>query len=282
MTSPLEIPPHVKTFLFLSASLVMLPATTAGAEPPASPAANVQQTIAHRGASTERPENTLAALRRAIRAGATATEVDVRTSADNELVLLHDATLDRTSSGTGPISEASLAELQQLDAGSWFDSRYRKQTIPTLRQALVVCRGRIDILLDLKGTGEDYVTRVIGEVKRYGDPGRTIIGVRSVEQARMFRTRLPAARQLGLVPGPEAIEPFVEAGVETIRLWPRWLSDTGLVQRVRNAGATLHLNGTDGSRQEVLQLLEHGPSSLSSDDPRRLVNTLRSLARDPE
>ena len=272
----------MKNILLPASSLAMLLATTVMAGAPDSSAAGVKQTIAHRGASSERPENTIAALRRAIRVGATATEVDVRTSADNKLVLLHDATLERTSTGSGMISGLPLAELQQLDAGSWFDRRYRRQTIPTLREALVVCRGRIDILLDLKGTGKDYVNQVIGEVKQYGAPDRTIIGVRSVEQARMFRSRLPAARQLGLIPDPESIELFAAAGVETIRLWPRWLSDEGLVQRVTDAGAMLHLNGTDGSPEEVVQLLEHGPASLSSDDPGRLVETLRLLARDPE
>lgn len=272
----------MKNSFLAAASLAMLLASPTMAVPADSSAAGVKQTIAHRGASRERPENTIVALRRAIRVGATATEVDVRTSADNKLVLLHDATLDRTSTGSGMISELSLAELRQLDAGSWFDRRYRRQTIPTLREALVVCRGRIDILLDLKGTGEDYVDQVIGEVKRYGDPDRTIIGVRSVEQARMFRSRLPAARQLGLIPDPGSIEAFAEAGVETIRLWPRWLSEEGLIERVGRAGTMLHLNGTDGSPEEVRQLLEHDPASLSSDDPGRLVQTLRSLARDPE
>ncbi|MDP7205586.1 MAG: glycerophosphodiester phosphodiesterase family protein, partial [Pirellulaceae bacterium] len=205
----------MKNKFLAAASLAMLLVSPTMAVPPASSAVGVQQTIAHRGASSERPENTIAALRRAIHVGATATEVDVRTSADHKLVLLHDATLDRTSTGSGMISGLPLAELRQLDAGSWFDRRYRRQTIPTLREALVVCRGRIDILLDLKGTGEDYVNQVIGEVKKYGDPARTIIGVRSVEQARMFRSRLPAARQLGLIPDPGAIEPFAEAGVET-------------------------------------------------------------------
>jgi glycerophosphoryl diester phosphodiesterase len=151
--------------LLLAACLLLSPAICNAVAPSSSAAADVRQTIAHRGASSERPENTLSALRRAIRVGATATEVDVRTSADNQLVLLHDDTLDRTTSGNGPISTVPLKELRQLDAGSWFNSRYRNQTIPTLREALVVCRGRIDILLDLKGTGEEYVNKVMGEVE---------------------------------------------------------------------------------------------------------------------
>ncbi len=67
-----------------------------------SAAEQVTQIIAHRGASAERPECTLAAIRRAIDVGATAVEVDVRTSKDDQLFILHDATLDRTTSGTGP------------------------------------------------------------------------------------------------------------------------------------------------------------------------------------
>ena len=78
----------------------------------------VSQIIAHRGASTERPECTLAAIRRAIEVGATAVEVDVRTSRDGNLFILHDATLDRTTNGEGAASNLTLAELQQLaDSG---------------------------------------------------------------------------------------------------------------------------------------------------------------------
>ncbi len=62
-----------------------------------------------------------------------------------------------------------------------------------------------------------------------------------------------------------------------IRLGPRWLTDLSLVDRVRKSGAKLHLNGTTGTRDDVL-LLEHSPDSLSSDDPKRLVETLKSLS----
>ena len=72
---------------------------------------------------------------------------------------------------------------------------------------------------------------------------------------------------------------FASAGVETIRLWPHWLSDTSLVKRVRNAKAKLHLNGTTGHGEEVLILLRHRPDSLSSDDPARLVKTLAEISK---
>jgi len=245
---------------------------------PASAARQVSQTVAHRGASSERPENTLAAFQRAIDVGATATEVDVQTSQDGKLFLLHDSTLDRTTSGKGKATELTLAKLKQLDAGSWFDAKYREERIPTLAEALKLCRGKIDVLLDLKEQGESYAKQVADEVGQFGDPKKTIVGVRSVEQAKLFRRLLPEARQLGLIPGPEAIPAFAEAGVEMIRLWPRWLEDKTLVPQVKKAGVKLHLNGTTGLTSEALLLLPYQPDSISADDPGRLIKSLREIA----
>ena len=234
----------------------------------ATSARNIEQIVAHRGASSERPECTLAAIRRAIEVGATAVEIDVRTSKDGVLFLLHDTTLDRTTDGEGNAAGMTIAELKQLDAGSWFDPDYKNERIPTLREALTACRRKIAPLLDLKEQGEAYAQQVAAEV-----------GVRSVAQARQIRALLPEARQLGLLPNPDSIEPFTDAGVETIRLWPRWLEDQNdLVERVRKTKSSLHLNGRLGTLEEITPLLAHGPDSLSSDDPARLRQTLNDLA----
>ena len=243
-------------------------------------AARVRQVIAHRGASAERPECTIASIRRAIEVGATAVEVDVRTSADGELFILHDATLDRTTSGSGPASDLTMPQLQQLDAGSWFDPQWTAERIPSLRQAAVECRGRADLLLDLKEQGDEYDRRVAHLIRTHGDPASTIVGVRSIAQARRFRTLLPKSRQLGLIPSVDQIEAFADAGVEMIRLWPRWLKDTATpVRRVHRAGCRLHLNGTLGRPEETAGLLRFNPDSLSSDDPQRLRQTLTRFSK---
>jgi glycerophosphoryl diester phosphodiesterase len=242
-------------------------------------AANVSQIISHRGASVERPECTLSAIRRAIQVGATAVEVDVRTSRDGQLHILHDATLDRTTNGKGPASALTLAELQQLDAGSWFDSTFKDERIPSLIESARECKGKIDLLLDLKEQGDEYDRKVVGIIRMHGDPSRTVVGVRSVAQAERFRKLLPKARQLALIPSVESIEEFAKAGVDVIRLWPRWLEDGDApVKRVLATGKGLHLNGTKGEPDETRQLLAHRPDSLSSDDPRRLLATLKQLA----
>ncbi|MDA1014394.1 MAG: DUF1080 domain-containing protein [Planctomycetota bacterium] len=246
----------------------------------AAAAKGVKQIIAHRGASLERPECTVASIRRSIEVGATAVEMDVRTSKDGTLFLLHDATLDRTTNGKGSAAALTIAELQQLDAGSWFKPTYKNERIPTLDAALRECRGKIDALLDLKEQGDEYDRKVAAAVRKHGMPSRTVVGVRSIEQAQRFRKLLPEARQIGLIPNPDSIEGFVAAGVETIRLWPKWLAGDGvkLVDQVRTAKAMLHLNGTSGTPEEIVPLLAHSPDSLSSDDPGRLVRTLKELA----
>jgi len=276
----LTSPRHTLPASLLTVFLCLAGGLCDGAPPSLSKAATgVTQIIAHRGASTERPECTLSAVRRAIEVGATAVEVDVRTSHDGQLFILHDATLDRTTTGTGPAGALTLEQLQKLDAGSWFDPVWKSERIPSLIEVAKACRGQIDLLLDLKEQGDDYDRKVAEIIRRHGDPDRTIVGVRSVAQARRFRTLLPAASQLGLIPAVSAIEEFADAGTDVIRLWPRWLPDkTEPVKRVRATGKGLHLNGTAGLLDETLLLLEHHPDSLSSDHPRRLKSTLHRIA----
>src|SRR6202521_1749845 len=121
-------------------------------------------TSAHRGHSTAAPENTLAALGAAWRAGATVAEIDVRMTRDGELVLLHDPTLDRTTTGHGPVSARTLAELAELDAGGWFGAAFAGEAIPRLDEVLDWARGKIGLLVELKNFPERdprYISRVI-------------------------------------------------------------------------------------------------------------------------
>jgi glycerophosphoryl diester phosphodiesterase len=96
--------------------------------------------IGHRGAPRETPENTLASFRRAFELGADAIELDVRLSRDGAPIVMHDATLERTTDGADSVSQRTLAQLKRLDAGSWFDPKFRGERIPTLEEALALVR----------------------------------------------------------------------------------------------------------------------------------------------
>lgn len=109
---------------------------------------------AHRGASDTHPENTLTAFREAIRLGAHMIEFDVALSKDGQLVLMHDSTLDRTTNGKGPVSDFTLTELKKLDAGSWKNSRFKGERIPTLDEALTIIPDNMWLNVHLKGGAE--------------------------------------------------------------------------------------------------------------------------------
>ena len=106
--------------------------------------------IAHRGASAWAPENTMAAFEKAVELGADGIEVDVQLTADRVLVVMHDDTLDRTTNGNGPLSRKTLAQLKDLDAGSWFDPKFAGEQIPTLQEVLVWARGRCRVDIEVK------------------------------------------------------------------------------------------------------------------------------------
>jgi glycerophosphoryl diester phosphodiesterase len=92
--------------------------------------------LGHRGAPREAPENTLAGLRRALDLGLDGVEYDLHALASGEAVLIHDETLDRTTSGKGPVAELTLPELAGIDAGSAFGKAFAGEPLPLLEEAL--------------------------------------------------------------------------------------------------------------------------------------------------
>lgn len=109
--------------------------------------------IAHRGASAAAPENTLAAFERALELGADGIELDVRLSADRVPVVIHDATVDATTDGSGRVANMTVAQLQRLDAGSWFGLSYADLRIPTLEEVLAAVGSELLVNIELKGSG---------------------------------------------------------------------------------------------------------------------------------
>ncbi len=106
--------------------------------------------IAHRGASAYFPENTLPAIEAAIEYGSDMVEVDIRMTADGVPVISHDSNLQRTANRKENIADLTWKQLQQVDVGSWFHSRYDELRVLSLRQFLEVCEGQIPANLEIK------------------------------------------------------------------------------------------------------------------------------------
>ncbi len=129
--------------------------------------------IAHRGASKEMPENTVAAFRRAIEQKADAIELDVRATKDGTLVCMHDKTLDRTTSGSGPVEEITFEELRKLDAGSWHSEETAGERVPTFAVGLETITGGAVCAAELKVLGTE--SRVLEIIQDCGVADSTMI-----------------------------------------------------------------------------------------------------------
>jgi glycerophosphoryl diester phosphodiesterase len=134
--------------------------------------------FAHRGASHEAPENTLAAFRLAREMGADGVELDVQVSKDGEVVVMHNFTVDTTTDGQGAVKGKTLAELKELDAGSWFDDRFGNQRIPTLQEVIVEVGHQLLLNIELKtkvfGSG-DLVAEVVRLIEDHNLVHRVIV-----------------------------------------------------------------------------------------------------------
>ena len=112
--------------------------------------------IAHRGASSITPENTLVSILTAIELNSEFVEIDIHMSRDGHIIAIHDKTVDRTSNGSGPIADMSLKKIKELDAGSWFDPKYKNEKIPTLKEVLELDFKKSKLILEIKNEYDTY------------------------------------------------------------------------------------------------------------------------------
>lgn len=126
--------------------------------------------FAHRGSSAHAPENTLAAFKLALDQRADGIELDVKLSADGQIIVMHDDAVDRTTNGTGRVKSLTLRELKQLDAGSKFDPKYQGERIPTLAEVFETVGQQVLINVELtnySSTSDDLPDKVVALVKDF-------------------------------------------------------------------------------------------------------------------
>ena len=114
------------------------------------------QITAHRGASGYAPENTLSSVRKAMEIGVDRIEIDVQQTSDGVLVVLHDKTLDRTTSGKGKVGKMTIKELDGIHANAGFESDFPDEPIPTLEQIFELMDGSVEFVIEIKAGGRTY------------------------------------------------------------------------------------------------------------------------------
>lgn len=150
--------------------------------------------FAHRGASAFAPENTLAAFDLAVQQGAPAVELDAKLTRDGEIVVIHDATIDRTTSGQGRVRDLSLVEIQTLDAGTWFNERFSTERVPTLGEVFDLLKGRAAVNVELTNYAapdDDLVDKVADLVRQKDMQDQVIFSSFSLKNVRRASHLLP-------------------------------------------------------------------------------------------
>jgi glycerophosphoryl diester phosphodiesterase len=216
---------------------------------------------AHRGASGLAPENTLAAVRRALAAGADMVEIDVQQTADDRLAVFHDTDLGRTSTGRGPLWRRTLAELRALDAGSWFGPEFAGEGIPGLEEVLDLCRGRAGVNVELKMHGHErgIVELVIGAIHDTNSDDHCLVTSFDHAAALAVKERAPRLRTgliIGSGMGPGMIPANVFASAADVLSVAEVHARDTFPDRARAAGKSVHVwTVDDPERMKELKAL---------------------------
>jgi glycerophosphoryl diester phosphodiesterase len=148
--------------------------------------------IAHRGASMDAPENTLAAIEEAIRQRADWVEIDVQETREGGIVVIHDRDLMKVAGVPMNVRDAAFAELRSVDIGSWFDARFSGERVATLAEVLDLCKDRVKLIVELKYYGgevrfEERVIEIIEAHKMQEDIAMMSLNYQGVETLKSLR-----------------------------------------------------------------------------------------------
>ncbi|GAB2860721.1 hypothetical protein GCM10022221_70490 [Actinocorallia aurea] len=264
------------------------------------PAGTPMAVIAHRGASSAAPENTMAAQEVARRGGADFIENDVQPSADGVPFVLHDGTVNRTTSGTGEIRSLTSAQLKALDAGSWFSPNFAGEKLPTLAEQLADLKARGgNLLLEIKGAHtKDEVATIVKVIRDAGMTQRVFVQSFEVDALKYTRELAPelptgllrsgldadpvaVSKDLGvtaynptgdaLIANPKAIQDLHAAGIAvmawTVDSAAQWkkLDEAGVDGIITNRPT--ELAGWNAARQQEAPAAAPAPASVTIASP---------------
>ncbi len=232
--------------------------------------------FAHRGASACAPENTLAAFEAAAQQAAHGIELDVQLTADQQLVVIHNTTVDSTTDGCGAVAEMSLAQLKALDAGSWFSPEFAGERISTLGEVFAAVGQRLFVNVEIKSAAPGIENAVAVCIRQHQMEARVLI---SSFDARVLRRVRP------LLDVPLA---FLCAAIDDARLtaheekrfyaalhpWHEFV-DSELMRRARQADCLVN-TWTVNDPARARQLAAWGVNAIITDQPAQLLAALQA------
>lgn len=208
--------------------------------------------IAHRGLDDSYPENTLPAFEAALKLGM-GIEFDIKMTSDQEIVVIHDETLDRTTDGTGNVADMSLAQIRELDAGSWKGNEFAGVKVPTFEEALELISSYANIspaiALDVKTLQPGIINKVCGALGKHRLLESTVgIGIitQSVDVRRRFYEGSTHFQCAALAQSSETL-PLALTDPYSSWIYGRFVPSETDVESVRQANKKLFVSGDEVS-----------------------------------
>jgi glycerophosphoryl diester phosphodiesterase len=234
--------------------------------------------IGHRGAAGEAPENTLASFQMAILQGAGGIELDVHLSKDGDIVVCHDATIDRTTNGSGVIHALTTSEIKRHDAGSWFSKGFRDQRIPLLGEVFDLVPESVLINVEIKHSyGGEMEFRVLDFLSQRGRLKNVVISSFDHKSIRRIKQLEPEA-QVGLLYAANLInhaEYAQKFDIPIYSLHPHFQSIEKLdVDDAILAGFAVYPY-TVNHTKDLRKMIAYGVTGIITDFPARLAQLVK-------
>ncbi len=236
--------------------------------------------FAHRGASAHAPENTLPAFELALQQGVDGVELDVKLTADRQVIVMHDPTVDRTTDGHGRVRDLTLADIRKLDAGSYYAETFRGTKVPTLDEVFEAIGQRCVINVELTNyttPWDGLVDKVCEVVKHHSLQSRILFSSffgSNLKRAAQLLPEVPRgllaldgwkgawARSFGFMFGEyQALHPYITD------------ANAPQISRVHRLKRRIHV-WTANTEEEITRLKNLGVDGLFTDDPQTAVRVL--------
>ncbi|MCL4252776.1 MAG: glycerophosphodiester phosphodiesterase [Anaerolineae bacterium] len=229
----------------------------------------------HRGASTYAPMNTIPAFELARQQGADGIELDVHRTEDEQVVVLHDFSVDATTNGTGEISKKTLTQLKSLDAGSWFDASFANTKIPTLEEVFLTVGRSLFINIEIKSRtaeSDGLEAMVANLIHRYGMQERVIVSSFNPYALMRFRGII-ASVPIAFLTAPDFhIPPPDGLSFEACHPYHAVLNEISLPKY--HAIAPIINTWTVNDADRAIELAKMGINGIITDNPREILQAL--------
>ena len=240
--------------------------------------------IAHRGASYDAPENTLASIRLGWEQNADSVEIDVQFSKDGHIVVIHDDNTRKTSGVRKKVSEQTLAELKTLDVGRWKDAKWAGEKIPTLPEAFATIPDGKRLFVEIK-CGPECISKFAQDFESSGKKPNQVVPIGfSLETMRRLKKALPELEVCWIAEfnltlrgwSPTAdrlVAQTKEAGMDGLDLSSKGPVDRQFTIKVHEAGLKLYIWTVD-SPDKARDLIKAGVDGITTNRPRWLAATI--------